>query len=306
VSRLPKLFRRSPRPVTRKARLGVEALDGRLVPSATFVENSSSHTLTVTAGQHQNNTITIRNDGDGNLRIVTGGVTRNFTHVQSLVVNTGDGKDTVTYSQGTSTHSVDLHRNFSLRVDLGSQFDGNDADHFTANVFGNLGFVQDGVRHARDMSFQINGGADRDVIAMNFNDTDLIRGSVLTVNVDGSSGDDDIRVYYAGQDDATSQLRVGVHGGGILAGFDHDTIGISVFLQDGSAGVVAGDGPGGSAVVTGDLGDDRLYFAVFQEPGSHADVNALIDGGFNLGDADIGRHTANVRTSNVEQDFVVS
>jgi hypothetical protein len=271
----------------------------------TFTPNPGNHSLSVVAGDHQNNTVTIRNDGDGNLRVVADGVTRTFSHVESVFVNTKDGKDTVTYNQGTSTHHADLRRNFRLNVDLGSQFDSNDADHFTATVYGNVGFVQDGVQQARFMSFHINGGADRDVIAMNFNDTDLIRGSVLTVNADGSSGDDDIRVYYAGQVEATSQLRIGVHGGGILAGFDHDTIGISVFLQDGSAGVVAGDGPGGSAVVTGDLGDDHLYFAVFQEPGSHADVNALIDGGFNLGDADVGRHTANVRTTNVEQDFVV-
>src|SRR5262245_42741430 len=133
VSRLSKLFRSSSRPVTRKTHLGVEALDGRLLPSVTFTEHPD-HSVEVRATAHQNNASASRNDGDGNLRIVADGVVRNFIHVPSLVVNTGDGKDTVTYNQGTSTQNVNLHRNFSLQVDLGSQFDSNDADHFTANV----------------------------------------------------------------------------------------------------------------------------------------------------------------------------
>ena len=35
-------------------------------------------------------------------------------------------------------------------------------------------------------------------------------------------------------------------------------------------------------------------------------MNALLDGGFNVFDHDVGRHTANVRTTNLEQDISLS
>ena len=85
MSRLSKLFRSPARPAG-KARLGVEALDGRLMPSVTFSEDTSSHTVEVQASANQNNTITIRNDGDGNLTIVADGTTRQFPHVVGLNV----------------------------------------------------------------------------------------------------------------------------------------------------------------------------------------------------------------------------
>jgi len=44
----------------------------------------------------------------------------------------------------------------------------------------------------------------------------------------------------------------------------------------------------------------------FERVGSHARVNAVVDGGFNLFDHDIGRHTANVRVADLEQDLIVN
>ena len=53
----------------------------------------------MTAG-HQNNTIIIRNDGNGNLTIVADGATRNFAHVESVFVKARDGKDTSSTTRG--------------------------------------------------------------------------------------------------------------------------------------------------------------------------------------------------------------
>jgi hypothetical protein len=298
MSRLSKLFRSSARPA-RKARLGVEALDGRLLPSVTFVETPSTHSLSVTAGEHQNNTITIRNDGNGNLTIVADGATRTFTQVESVFVNTKDGKDTVTYNQGTSTQSANLRRNFGLRVDLGYLFDGNDADKFTANVFGDVGFFNSQGVHARSLGFEVNGGADADRIDFNFHDTDVRTGSSLGIAANGVNGNDNITVDYDGELDGT--LDLDVRAGNLYGGFDNDTVAVNLLLDAGSTGLVAGNGGSGPAIVTGDLGDDTLRFAITQAAGSHATINALLDGGFNAFDHDVGSHTSNVQTANLEQ-----
>jgi len=299
VSRLSKLFRPAARPA-RKARLGVEALDARELPSVTFTPNPGNHSLSVVAGDHQNNTITIRNDGDGNLRVVADGVTRTFTHVESVFVNTKDGKDTVTYNQGTSTQSVNLTRTFGLRVDLGYLFDSNDVDKFTANVFGDVRSTGDfGNLHGHSLGFEINGGADADRIDFNFHDTDVTFGSALNVEANGVNGNDNITVDYDGELDGP--LNLNVHAGNLYGGFDNDVVAVNLLLDAGSTGAVAGNGPGGAAIVTGDLGDDTLRFAVTQASGSHATVNALIDGGYNPFDHDVGTHTSNVQTTNLEQ-----
>jgi hypothetical protein len=300
MSRLSKLFRSSAtRPAARKARLGVQALDARELPSVTFTEHPSDHSLSIVANDHQNNTVTIRNDGNGNLTIVADGATRTFSQVESVFVNTKDGKDTVTYNQGTSTQSANLRRDFGLRVDLGYLLDGNDVDHFTANVFGDVGFLNTQGVHARNLGFEVNGGADADRIDFNFHDTDVRLGSTLAIEANGVNGNDNITVDYDGEMDG--RLNLDVHAGNLYGGVDNDTVAVNILLDSGSTGAVAGNGPGGAAIVTGDLGDDTLRFAVTQASGSHATVNALLDGGFNLFDNDVGRHTSNVQTTNLEQ-----
>src|SRR2546429_29766 len=73
----------------------IEALKDRLVPSVTFIENTS----------------TITNNGNGGLSITADGTNRSFTSVTEVQVNTYDGTDTVTYNQGTSAGEVDLLTN---------------------------------------------------------------------------------------------------------------------------------------------------------------------------------------------------
>jgi hypothetical protein len=305
MSRLSKLFRPS-RPAARKTRLGVEALDGRLLPSVVFSENPGNHAVSVVAGDHQDNIIVVFNDGNGNLDIAADGAVRHFTAVESLFVESKDGRDVVTYNQGTFDHAANTRRSFDLKVVLGYPLDSNDADKFTANVFGNVGFVQGGAVHARELGFEVSGGADADRIDFNLHDTDVIgQGSALKIDINGFGGNDNITVDMDGEVDGT--LFLNVHGGdAILGGFDKDIVHVNVHLDSGSTGAVKGDGPTGAAIVTGDLGDDDLRFAVSQAAGSHTTVNALLDGGFNLFDHDVGRHTANVRVANLEQDLVVN
>jgi hypothetical protein len=303
VSRLRKLFGSPARPA-RKARLGVVALDARLLPSAVFTDNPGNHAVGVVTGDHQNNTVTIRNDGDGNLTITADGVTRQFAHVESLFVETKDGRDTVTYNQGAAVRSANTRRSFDLKVDLGYALDANDRDHFTANVFGDVGVVQNGVVRPEGLGFEINGGADADRIDFNMHDTDVLAGSHLAIDVNGFNGNDNITVDMDGEVDGT--LFLDIRGGAIFSGVDNDTVAVNILLDNGSSGKVEGGGPTAAAIVTGDLGDDTLRFAITQASGSHAEVNAVLDGGFNLFDHDVGRHTANVRTANLEQDIAIS
>jgi hypothetical protein len=298
VSRLRKLFGSSAaRPAARKARLGVEALGDRLVPSATFTEDTGTHSLTVTAGAHQNNTVTIRNDGDGNLKITADGASRSFTHIKDLLVVTGDGKDTVTYNQGVAGQEADVTRSFRLSVFLG---DGN--DRFTANVFGDVGFRQDGVIQPRDLAFVVDGDSGADRIDFNLHDADVTSGSILQVIAGGSFGNDNMTLDSDGEVDGRFLLRM-------FGDNDNDTIAVNVLLDADSGGLVEDGraGQNGPASVSGDLGDDTLRFAVRQAAGSHAGVNAVVDGGFGFGlpDHDVGRHTTNVRTAFLEEDIAI-
>ena len=304
MSRLSKLFRSSPiRPSARKTRLGVEVLGDRVVPSVTMNEDASDHSLTITTGLHQNNTVTIRNDGVGNLTVTGDGVTRHFAGVQWVQVSTGDLRDTVTYNQGTAGHEVDTRRSFELDVSLGSRFDATDQDRFTANVFGDVGFRQNGVLRERSLYFNVAGTAGADRVDFNFNDTDIHEGSSLGIDVHGLDGNDNITVDMDGELDGS--LRIGVTGDN-----GDDTIAVNFLLDAGSTGSVGDDSLTGPirANVRGDLGNDNLRFAIRQAAGSHAAVHATLDGGFGFGfpDLDIGRHTANVHTAFLEQDIVIA
>jgi hypothetical protein len=299
MSRFARLFRSAATPTpARKARLGVEALDARLVPSVTFNENTSTHSLTVTGVGSQNHTVTIRNDGDGNLTITADGQTRTFPHITSLLVVGGAGKDTVTYNQGSAGHEADTTRSFGLGVALK---EGN--DHFTANVFGDVGFRQNGVIQPRDLSFIVDGDFGADRIDFNLEDADVTSGSILEVIAGGSFGNDNMTLELDGEVDGKFLLRM-------FGDNDNDTIAVNVLLDADSGGLLEGgrsDIQNGAAVVQGDLGDDTLKFAVRHQAGSHAGVNAVVDGGFGFGlpDHDVGRHTANVRSAFLEQDIVI-
>jgi hypothetical protein len=287
------------KPLSKSVRLGVESLSDRLVPSVTFTEHPDTHSLNVVAASGQNNTITIRNDGDGNLRITADGVTRDFTGVESLFVNTGNGRDQVTYRQGTATQEADIVRSFDLRVDLGYMTSSNDFDRFTANVFGDVG-------QNRRFGLEVNGGAAADVIDLNLNDTDVATGATLDIDAEGLNGNDTITIDMDGELDGT--LLLYAKGGHIYGGADNDTVAVNILLDAGSTGSVGGTNEtvyGGAAVVWGDLGNDNLRFAIRHQTGSNAEVNAVLDGGFNLFDNDVGRHTTNVRTTFLEQDIVI-
>lgn len=285
----------------------LEGLHERLAPSVTIQEDTSAHTLTLTAGQHQSNNITIVNNGDGDLRITADGVVRNFTNIVAVNVNTGDRADTVTYNQGIAGQERDLRRDFTLNVELGDNASGT-LDRFTANVFGDVGFLQNGDWQARSLGILVNGGArnalfqqdGRDRIDINVNhDVDVRPGSQLFLRLGGDDGNDNITVDYDG--DLLGNLDLSADGDG-----GADTVAVNLHLDGASNGTIdCSDNPndGFAARVLGNFGNDNLTFAVRHAAGSTAEVNAIIDGG--IFENDTGHHTTNVRVTNLEHDFSI-
>lgn len=287
---------------SKSVRLGVESLDSRLLPSVTFQENTATNSLTLTAAQNQNNTITVFNNGNGSLRVTADGVVRNFTGIDVVNINTGNGADTVTYNQGTSTTAADLRRDLTMNVELGSNANGT-TDTFRANIFGNIGFLQNGALQARSLGLIIRGDSGRDRIDINANhDTDVRTGSQLFLRLQGREGNDNITVDYDGEMDGNLDFSAAGQD-------DNDFIAVNFQLDAGSAGSIdCSDNPDdGGAQVHGNFGDDDLRFAIRLAAGVTADVNAIVDGGFGFGfpDNDVGRHTSNVRTAWLEQDILI-
>jgi hypothetical protein len=254
---------------------------------------SPTHDIEVTASLHQNNNITIDNDGKGGITITADGTVRNFTGVHHVTVDTLDGNDRVTYNQGRSGHTANLKEPFVLDVGLG---DGN--DKFTANVFGNVGFADADGLHNVALDFAVFGGSGNDTIAINANhDTDIRSGSIMRLDLVGGFGNDKVTVDYRGELDG----RLAMNASG---GFGNDVMFARMKLDDGSTGIINGLN-GGSATLRGDFENDNLTFKVNQASGAHGQVDALIDGGISLFDNDVGHRTANVRSQFLEHDFVV-
>lgn len=280
--------------ISKSVRLGVEAMDARLVPSVTFQENTGApHSLTVTAADHQNNSIVVVNDGNGNLKVTADGTVRNFTGVTSLKILAGDGADTVVYNQGSSGHEADIVRGLAVDVRLGDNKSGT-TDKFTANVFGD-------VTNASALTFKVAGEGGHDRIDINAHDVDVHGGSTLGLFLTGDGGGDTITVDSDGEIDGKMFLRVSGNDG-------NDAIAVNVLMDSGSTGSVEGGDAGqfsGSAFVTGDFGNDKVTFAVRQQSGSAGAVSAVIDGGLGLFDHDIGHRTNNIRSQFLEEDFVI-
>jgi hypothetical protein len=292
MSWLRRLFGSSPsRPASRTFRLGLEALDDRLVPSVTFSVSADTHTVTV-SGDNGSNRIAIRNDGNGNLIIVGDGVTRTFTGVDHLLVGTGNGADFVTYDQGSSTQSADTKRSFDLHVLFGTPSGQDPRNKFIATVFGNVGFW-DGAMHPRQLELDVLGGSGTDNVYYHLNDMDVRTGSSFSIGADLFEGNDSVDIDMDGEVDGTMDIEAEGYEGS-------DFLTIDLLLDSGSSGSV-------TAHEAGDEGNDSLELAIRQATGAHADVDAIIDGGLELftSEHDVGRHTSNVQTRWLEQDILI-
>jgi hypothetical protein len=280
------MFRRAPS----HFRPRLEVLDGRALPTVFIPLAPTGTTLTIVA-QTPNDTVDVEDDGNQTITIVPGdGPERQFTGVNTINVAGTPGNDTVTYHL---RNDLAAGATRTVNVALGA---GN--DKFVATLGGNLlsglfGFP------SSSLTFNVNGGAGRDVLSLVAPNVNVGTRSSLTANLNGGSGNDRILADYGGELDGTVNLQANGNDGNDVVQAFVDTTPAST----GTLGIPASAAQATTtfAQVRGGSGNDDLTFVVHARgPGG---IFAQIRGDDGR---DVGRHTANVAPFTLEQDVVVT
>jgi len=294
-------------------RLELEQLEDRCCPS-TFTVNGSN---LVIQGDNAANVVELTDDGQGNLTgtvdgeaVEGAGITNvvfhgrkgddSFTYTltgqrttgQHLVLNLGDGDDTVTldYAAGVAGPR--------LKIDL-TAGKGNDTTTATfgelssaVNLFfrANLGDGDDtldttlagGVLDTARARFKVQAHKGIDTVAFHATTGNVDAGALLDLDVHGGKGDDNVTVNTGGQMNGTFKLTVD-------ASTDSDTVTANLAADAGSTGSF-------KATVRGGTGDDTLTLNLDDQSGGGGDstlslIKALLDGGAGF---DTAFHTGNV------------
>jgi hypothetical protein len=258
------------------------------------------------------NTISITDNGSGMVSGTIDGQTASGTAINHVVVHSGAGDDTLTY---TLTSPLTTPEN--LQIDMGSGMDsatldfspgimstrlkvdvtGSKGDDTLTTMFGpitdshvdfrsNLGKGTDtfdgtllgNITGSSAVRFQVHGGKGADTLGFHAPSTNIDAGAKLDVNLLGGKGDDTINVDYTGVLNGKLRLNAG-------GGKGADTTNANVTLNAGSTGELRG-------AVRGGAGKDTLTFNVIDNSGGTADVDAFIDGGPG---SDTITHTPNVK-----------
>jgi hypothetical protein len=274
-----------------------EILEDRSVPS-TVSFNPVTATLTVT-GTAGKDAIVITDDGTNNAGAVTvssngttlftSGPTAGVNQVHSIQVNTQGGKhDSVEYN--LTGNMVANNRS------IAATFGGGKGDTFAANVNGNLvnsflllqangggggdkltGTMTGSLNGASFLGFLYKGGIGKDTINIDAtNSVDIGPLAQMTVVVDGGSGNDSVNVGYEGQMQGALFLDVG-------GGAGKDQVKATVTFDGLSNGLLFGpvspNSGKAAAQVTGDGGNDKLFFEVDLSGSLKPASAAEIDGG---------------------------
>ncbi|HJZ89785.1 MAG TPA: hypothetical protein VKE40_02860 [Gemmataceae bacterium] len=236
---------------TRRRALQLDALNDRIVPSASFVESGTELTV---RGDHSANVVTITDNGTGDAGNITVQLDDQplFTStgaITSITVITGSGGDVVEYDL---TGDLSVNRDVTVRL-------GNGNDSFVADLTGNL--VAGG-----NLELHGLGGNGWDTLRLTGTGGDVADGSKLTVDFLGGNGRDTVNVDYTGV--VIGNFDLEVHGGN-----GKDTVNANVTADTGSTGTV-------TAHVFGGNGKDSLSLFVTKTTDTDTvTVDATIDGG---------------------------
>jgi hypothetical protein len=169
----------------------LQAFDDRSLPSVTASVVPGSSILQIT-GDAAANTITIQDNGQATGLVVVGdGQTFTFAQtILAIVVDTGDGNDTVGYNllgplTGTRSISVDL---------------GRGADTFTANLSGQT------LTALANLDISAYGRGGVDTLILNAQGVNTEANSILNVYFEGGAGKDKITLGYTPGDLAFGQV----------------------------------------------------------------------------------------------------
>src|SRR5262245_44409965 len=204
---------RTRHPANRGAILRLEELERRWCPSCTVTVTGSTLRVIGDAG---NNNVGIVDNGAAGIVVTCDGVaSAAATGIQRVLVDTGAGDDTVTYSRSAAGGNFTGRLDFSARLGSGN-------DTFTADFNGNS------LAGTARVAFNIAGNADNDTITFNAGTTaapvNIAAGARLELAAKGGTGTDKITVAYEGKLDG--RLTVGADSGG-----DNDTVAATVTLS---------------------------------------------------------------------------
>jgi hypothetical protein len=266
-----------------------EVLEARSLPAIFLPLAPTGTTLTIVA-QTPNDTVDVEDDGNQTITVVPGdGPERQFTGVNTINVFGSPGNDLVTYHLRNDL-AAGVTRTVNVALGAGN-------DKFVASVGGNLlsglfGFP------AASLTFNVNGGAGRDVLSLLARNVNVGLRSSLTANLNGQAGRDRILVDYSGELDGTLNVQAnGGDGNDVVQAFVDTTP-----ASTGTLGIPASATQATTtfAQVRGGAGDDDLTFVVHARgPGA---VFAQIRGDDGR---DVGRHTANVSPFTLERDILL-
>lgn len=271
---------------TKYVGLQLESLEDRCCPSAISIVG---HTMYV-MGDPGNNVVSIQDNGRGTITATIDARSRTGSNINNIVVNTGRGDDTMTY-----TLTGPLQRSQRLSVNLGEGTDQATLDFSQGAVNANLGltvlggggndrvtaqfgrFDRSNLNCRADLgngndtfdatlrgafvnrsraNFNVSGGLGNDTVAFHANATaiDVDALSSLYFRVFGAQGQDNISLDYAGQ--VRGKLNVQVSGDR-----DVDTLNANVTLNSGSTGQL-------DAMVRGGHGTDVMSLRLTDQSGS--------------------------------------
>ncbi len=270
----------------------LEALEDRNCPSFIAFEG---HTLLI-RGDNTADTISITDSGNGTVSGTIDGQSATGTAIHNIVVHTGGGDDTLTYTltnplttaehlqinmgSGKDSATLDFSPGITdthLKVD----FTGGRGDDTLTTKFGpimdsqiyfraNLGKGADmfdgtllgNIMGDSAVRFLVQGSKGADTLGFHADSTNIDAGASLAVNLRGGKGDDTINFDYMGV--LNGHLRLNADGGK-----GNDTIDATATLNAGSMGEFLGRVKGGQ-------GTNNLTFDVIDNSGGMADVDAFL------------------------------
>jgi hypothetical protein len=290
--------------LTNRAKIGLEALESREVMTVASPTFTLSGELTFTSDSGGDNIEIVDTGlaGAGQLHFrINGGSWQTAPiEVGRVVLNMGDGNDTVIHNMGLSFDAskpdglgnVVNGKVAGLYRGVDANMGGGD-DRFTATITGNVaasgmhvvvdgqngndiltGTLNGDLTGGARLGFLFRGGTDAGTDFMNVflnNDVDIAAGCVLWTNMNGGAGNDNLQFRYDGELDG--QLSLDIEGEA-----DADWVRAEVTLDPGSLGRL-GNATGRARVYGGDGDGDTADFLVHDNAGTLVGVDAEVGGG---------------------------
>jgi hypothetical protein len=273
----------------------VEALEERQVLSCTVGVNNGIMTIT---GDNGVNTVKIDQTFLGTVSVHADALVTSASGIKEIRINTLGGNDTVKYNLNSMIPFIpwlrtDQYGSQQIKVNLGS---GNDKFQ--------TAMCPQHFKTGASLAFDVNGSLGNDDLRVDMATYNFAPdyGASLSVKLDGGFGSDYVAASYKGELDGNlSIVAIGGPGAGLFAGLDgNDTVAANVLLTTGphnhSEGLAY-------VRVQGGYGNDHLTLATRKESSwDPAAVDAAADGGPGF---DTLTRTSNVTKKSCEQDFVI-